>query len=118
MDQVMQLGSVGFWGTILIGVIAGWVAEKLTGSNHGLIKNLFFGLVGSWLGFYAANIAGIRLGEFFLVLGQTSGLRGWRDCVAVCCQTDFRAQRPLTTALISNLLPIKQPHPERGGWLT
>jgi uncharacterized membrane protein YeaQ/YmgE (transglycosylase-associated protein family) len=65
MDQLMQLGSVGIGGTILIGIIAGWLAEKLTGSDHGLIMNLIFGIAGSWLGFFAANAAGIQLGEFF-----------------------------------------------------
>ncbi len=65
MEQIMQLGGVNIGGTILIGIIAGWVAEKLTGSDHGLIKNLIFGIAGSWLGFFAANYAGIQLGEVF-----------------------------------------------------
>jgi uncharacterized membrane protein YeaQ/YmgE (transglycosylase-associated protein family) len=65
MDQIMQLGGVGFWGTVLIGILAGWVAEKFTGSDHGLIMNLIIGLVGSWIGFFAANAAGIQLGEVF-----------------------------------------------------
>ncbi len=65
MEQVMQLGGVGIGGTILIGIIAGWVAEKLTGSDHGLIMNLIFGIAGSWLGFFAANAAGIQLGQLF-----------------------------------------------------
>jgi uncharacterized membrane protein YeaQ/YmgE (transglycosylase-associated protein family) len=62
---MMELGSVGFFGTILIGLIAGWVGEKVTGADHGLIKNLIYGLIGSWLGFFAANAAGIQLAEFF-----------------------------------------------------
>jgi uncharacterized membrane protein YeaQ/YmgE (transglycosylase-associated protein family) len=65
MDQVMQLGGVGIGGTILIGILAGWLAEKFTGSSHGLIMNLIIGLVGSWLGFFVANAAGIQLGEIF-----------------------------------------------------
>lgn len=65
MEQLMQLGGVGIGGTILIGILAGWLAEKLTGSDHGLIMNLIVGLVGSWLGFFAANAAGIQIGEFF-----------------------------------------------------
>ena len=65
MDGIMQLGSVGFWGTVLIGILAGWIAEKLTDSDHGLIMNLLAGLAGSWLGFYAANAAGLQLGTVF-----------------------------------------------------
>ncbi len=65
MDGLMQLGGVGIGGTILIGILAGWLAEKFTGSSHGLIMNLIFGLIGSWLGFFAANAAGVKLGEFF-----------------------------------------------------
>jgi uncharacterized membrane protein YeaQ/YmgE (transglycosylase-associated protein family) len=65
MDQIMQLGSVGIGGTILIGILAGWLAEKFTGSDHGLIMNLIVGLVGSWIGFFAANAAGVQLGEVF-----------------------------------------------------
>ncbi len=65
MDQIMQLGSVGIWGTILIGILAGWLAEKFTGSNQGIIMNLITGIVGSWIGFFAADAAGLKLGEFF-----------------------------------------------------
>lgn len=65
MDQIMQLGAVGIGGTILIGILAGWVAEKITGSDHGLIMNLIFGIAGSWLGFFSAKAAGLNLGEIF-----------------------------------------------------
>ena len=65
MDGIMQLGAVGIGGTILIGILAGWLAEKITGSDNGLIMNLIVGIAGSWLGFFAANAAGIQLGEFF-----------------------------------------------------
>jgi uncharacterized membrane protein YeaQ/YmgE (transglycosylase-associated protein family) len=65
MDQIMQLGGVGIGGTILIGILAGWLGEKFTGSDHGLIMNLIIGLIGSWLGFFVANAANIQLGEVF-----------------------------------------------------
>jgi uncharacterized membrane protein YeaQ/YmgE (transglycosylase-associated protein family) len=65
MDQIMQLGSVGIGGTILIGIVAGWIAEKLTRSNVGLIVNLITGIIGSWIGFFIAKQAGIQLGEVF-----------------------------------------------------
>ncbi len=65
MDQIMQLGAVGIGGTILIGILAGWLAEKITGSDHGLVMNLIFGIAGSWLGFFGAKAAGLNLGEIF-----------------------------------------------------
>ncbi len=65
MQGIMDIGSVGFWGTILIGIIAGWIAEKVTGSNMGLIMNLIVGIIGSWIGFFIANTAHIQLGEIF-----------------------------------------------------
>ena len=65
MQGIMDLGSVGIGGTILIGIIAGWIAEKVTGSNMGLIMNLIVGIIGSWIGFFVANAAGIQLGEVF-----------------------------------------------------
>jgi uncharacterized membrane protein YeaQ/YmgE (transglycosylase-associated protein family) len=65
MDQIMQLGSVGFWGTILIGILAGWLAHRVIGGSGGLIWNLIIGLVGSWFGFFIANAVGIKLTEVF-----------------------------------------------------
>jgi uncharacterized membrane protein YeaQ/YmgE (transglycosylase-associated protein family) len=65
MQGIMDIGSVGFWGTILIGILAGWIAEKVTGSNMGLIMNLIVGIIGSWIGFFIANAAHIQLGEIF-----------------------------------------------------
>ena len=65
MQGIMDLGSVGIGGTILIGIIAGWIAEKVTGSNMGLIMNLITGIIGSWIGFFVANAAGIQLGQIF-----------------------------------------------------
>lgn len=65
MDSIMQLGSVGFWGTVLIGILAGWLAHRVVGGHGGLIWNLIVGLVGSWLGFFIANAAGIHLTEVF-----------------------------------------------------
>jgi uncharacterized membrane protein YeaQ/YmgE (transglycosylase-associated protein family) len=65
MQSLMELGGVGIGGTILIGIVAGWIAEKMTGSNLGLVMNLITGLIGSWIGFFISNAAGIQLGEVF-----------------------------------------------------
>ena len=39
MLAVMELGNVGFWGTVLIGILAGWLAHKVMGGRGGLIWN-------------------------------------------------------------------------------
>jgi uncharacterized membrane protein YeaQ/YmgE (transglycosylase-associated protein family) len=66
MNQFMDLGGgVGILGTLLIGAVAGWVAEKVTRTNMGLIMNIIVGVIGAYIGGFLANMAGIRLGEFF-----------------------------------------------------
>jgi uncharacterized membrane protein YeaQ/YmgE (transglycosylase-associated protein family) len=51
--------GVGFFGMIIIGLLAGYVAEKVTESDHGLFKNLIVGLIGSFVGGIVANLIGI-----------------------------------------------------------
>jgi uncharacterized membrane protein YeaQ/YmgE (transglycosylase-associated protein family) len=63
MQALMELGSVGIVGTILIGVIAGWIAEKMTGSDHGLIRNLIVGLIGAWIGFFVSDLMQIEISQ-------------------------------------------------------
>lgn len=65
-NTLMDLGGgVGVIGTIFIGALAGWIAEKLTGSDMGLIKNIIIGIVGSFIGAFIANALGVRLDEIF-----------------------------------------------------
>lgn len=65
-NTLMDLGGgVGVIGTIFIGALAGWIAERLTGSDMGLIKNIIVGIVGSFIGAFIANALGIRLEEIF-----------------------------------------------------
>lgn len=66
MQGIMSLGGgVGIFGTILIGAIAGWIAEKLTKSHHGLLTNIVLGIAGSFVGGWLANALNLRLGEVF-----------------------------------------------------
>ena len=52
--------GVGFIGAIIIGVFAGWIAEKVMNRDHGFWANLGVGLVGSLLGAFVAGIAHIH----------------------------------------------------------
>lgn len=41
------MNGLGFFMSILIGGIAGWVAEKIMKSEMGLIRNILLGIVGA-----------------------------------------------------------------------
>jgi uncharacterized membrane protein YeaQ/YmgE (transglycosylase-associated protein family) len=61
----MGLGIIGW---IVIGIVAGWLAEKVMGRSHGLITNLIVGVIGALIGgFIAGNLLGIGVGGFNLV---------------------------------------------------
>lgn len=47
--------GVGLIGTIIIGILAGWIAERVMQRSHGLIINLIVGLIGSFIGKYLAD---------------------------------------------------------------
>jgi uncharacterized membrane protein YeaQ/YmgE (transglycosylase-associated protein family) len=51
---------------IVVGLIAGWLAERITGRNHGLLTNLFVGIIGAFLGgFLFSSLLGFRYDEGF-----------------------------------------------------
>jgi len=59
--------GVGFLGMLIIGLIAGYIAEKPTASDHGLFTNLLVGIAGSFVGGTLANLLNI---EFYGWLGN------------------------------------------------
>jgi uncharacterized membrane protein YeaQ/YmgE (transglycosylase-associated protein family) len=51
---------------ILVGIIAGWLAEKVTGRDHGLLMNLLVGILGASVGgFLASSVLGFHYVEGF-----------------------------------------------------
>lgn len=42
--------GVGIFMLLIIGALAGWIAEKITKSDHGLLMNIVVGIVGSAIG--------------------------------------------------------------------
>jgi uncharacterized membrane protein YeaQ/YmgE (transglycosylase-associated protein family) len=49
-----------------VGILAGWLAEKITGSDHGLITNLIVGVIGAFVGgFLMSALFGYRLDQGF-----------------------------------------------------
>ncbi len=53
------MSGVGLIGAIIIGLLAGWIAEKVMGRSHGLLMNLIVGLVGALLGGFLAGMFGL-----------------------------------------------------------
>lgn len=58
------MSGVGIIGAIIIGILAGWIAEQIMKRNHGLLTNLIVGVIGSFLGAFVASMLGISFGGF------------------------------------------------------
>ncbi|MGL4488037.1 MAG: GlsB/YeaQ/YmgE family stress response membrane protein [Rhizobiaceae bacterium] len=67
MDQTMgamMMPGVGFMGLLLIGVLAGYFAEKAMNRRHGLLTNLLVGIAGSFVGGTLASVLDINFYGF------------------------------------------------------
>ncbi len=53
------MNGVGLIGAIIIGIFAGWIAERIMKRNDGLLTNLIVGIVGALLGGFLAGLLGI-----------------------------------------------------------
>ena len=86
------MNEVSIIGAIVVGILAGWIAERITGRNHGLLTNLIVGVVGAFIGgFLVSSLLGFRYAEGFnlpsilvatmgavLLLGILGGFRSRR----------------------------------------
>ncbi len=64
---LLYMPGVGFLGMLIIGIIAGYIAEKVTASEHGLLTNLLVGIAGSFVGGTLARLINV---EFYGWLGN------------------------------------------------
>lgn len=60
--------GVGFFTMLLIGAIAGWIAERVTQSNHGIFTNILVGVAGAFVGAKLAEIAEVPVFGFVRTL--------------------------------------------------
>lgn len=67
------MSGVGILGAIIIGILAGWIAEQVMKRKHGLITNLVVGLVGALLGAVIADALDIAFGGFLGSLLVSTG---------------------------------------------
>jgi len=58
----MDLNEMGFFGAIIVGGLAGWLAEKFMSSEMGLFKNILLGVFGAALLNFLLGAIGIYTG--------------------------------------------------------
>jgi uncharacterized membrane protein YeaQ/YmgE (transglycosylase-associated protein family) len=71
MDQAQYaLGQpgVGLLAMLVIGATAGWIAEKVTASDHGILTNILVGIAGAFVGGKLAEVLQVPVFGFFRVL--------------------------------------------------
>ena len=65
-QALLRETSMSILAWIGVGILAGWLAEKITGSDHGLITNLIVGIIGAFIGgFLMSALFGYRLDQGF-----------------------------------------------------
>ncbi|MEC9245161.1 MAG: GlsB/YeaQ/YmgE family stress response membrane protein [Pseudomonadota bacterium] len=64
---LLGMPGVGFLGLLVIGFLAGYVAEKTMNRDHGFLTNILVGIAGSFVGGTLAGLVGI---SFYGFLGN------------------------------------------------
>jgi uncharacterized membrane protein YeaQ/YmgE (transglycosylase-associated protein family) len=63
----MGMPGVGFFGMLMVGFIAGYIAERAMNRDHGLFTNILVGIAGSFVG---GTLAGLLDFHFYGFLGN------------------------------------------------
>ena len=74
---------LGLFSFLIVGLIAGYIAEKVTGSDHGLLTNLVVGVIGAFVGGFPAGVLNIQFAGFLgslivATIGAVLFLYVWR----------------------------------------
>lgn len=64
---ILAMPGVGFFGMLVIGFLAGWVAERTMNRDHGVLTNILVGIAGSFVGGTLAGLVGV---QFYGFLGS------------------------------------------------
>ena len=58
----MESTGIGWVAAIIVGGIAGWLAEKITASNMGILANIILGMIGAGIGGWLFTKLGVTVG--------------------------------------------------------
>lgn len=78
------MSGIGLIGSIIIGALAGWIAEKIMKADHGLLTNIVLGILGALvLNWLLVLITGTTLGGWIgqlivAVIGACILIGAWR----------------------------------------
>jgi uncharacterized membrane protein YeaQ/YmgE (transglycosylase-associated protein family) len=61
-ERSMEDAHIGWLGAVIIGGIAGWLAEIMTRSNMGILTNIVLGVIGAALASWLFAKLGIQIG--------------------------------------------------------
>jgi uncharacterized membrane protein YeaQ/YmgE (transglycosylase-associated protein family) len=80
---LLSMPGVGFFGMLVIGILAGYIAEKVRASDKGLLTNLLVGIAGSFVGGSLASLLNLQydgwLGNLIAAtIGAVLLLWAWR----------------------------------------
>ena len=48
--------GIGWLAFLIVGLLAGWIAEKIMGRDQGLLTNLIVGVIGAYLGAFLFSL--------------------------------------------------------------
>ncbi len=59
------MSGLGWLSFLIVGLIAGWIAEKIMKRDQGLLLNLVVGVIGAYLGAFLFSLLGLTTTGFW-----------------------------------------------------
>ncbi|XDA98300.1 GlsB/YeaQ/YmgE family stress response membrane protein [Sulfitobacter sp. LCG007] len=60
--------GIGWFAFLIVGLLAGWIAEKIMKRDHGIFTNLIVGVIGAYLGAWIGSMIGVGANGFWSAL--------------------------------------------------
>ena len=86
----MEDQGIGWIAAIIVGGIAGWLAEQFMRSNMGMIMNIVLGIIGAAIASFLFGLLGVQFGGWigYLIAGFIGA------CILIFAARMVRGSRP------------------------